>query len=73
MTTSEYNICVDEHADGLYRFILKNMKDEEEARDIVQDAFEKTWRHVESIEGKKLAAHPGSEFSCRKKCALESA
>jgi RNA polymerase sigma-70 factor (ECF subfamily) len=28
MTTSEYNKCVDEHADGLYRFILKNIKDE---------------------------------------------
>lgn len=57
MTTSEYNICVDDHADGLYRFIVKNMRDEEEARDIVQDAFEKTWRNVERIEGKKVKSY----------------
>lgn len=41
MTPAEYNQCVDTHADGLFRFILKNMRDEEEARDVVQDAFEK--------------------------------
>lgn len=53
MTTAEYNACVDEHADGLYRFILKNIKDEEEARDIVQDAFEKMWKNLEKIGDKK--------------------
>lgn len=57
MTTTEYNQCVDEHADGLYRFILKNMKDEEEARDIVQDTFEKTWRNREKVEGKKVKSY----------------
>jgi RNA polymerase sigma factor (sigma-70 family) len=57
MTTSEYNHSVDEHADGLYRFILKNIKDEEEARDIVQDTFEKTWRNREKIEGKKAKSY----------------
>ncbi|MBL7948435.1 MAG: RNA polymerase sigma factor, partial [Bacteroidia bacterium] len=39
MTTKEYNDCVERHADGLYRFILKNMRDEDEARDVVQDTF----------------------------------
>lgn len=57
MTTKEYNQCVDEHADGLYRFILKNMKDEEEARDVVQDAFEKMWRNVENVDGKKSKSY----------------
>ena len=57
MTTAEYNKCVDEHADGLYRFILKNIKDEEEARDIVQDAFEKMWRNVQNIEGLKSKSY----------------
>src|SRR6476660_2426367 len=45
------------HADGLYRFILKNIRDEEEARDIVQDAFEKMWRNVERIEGGKSKSY----------------
>ena len=57
MTTSEYNKCVDEHADGLYRFILKNMKDEEEARDVVQDAFEKMWRNLNNVDGKKAKSY----------------
>ncbi len=57
MTTSEYNKCVDEHADGLYRFILKNIKDEEEARDVVQDAFEKMWRNKENVEGTKAKSY----------------
>lgn len=57
MTTKEYNQCVDEHADGLYRFILKNMRDEDEARDIVQDSFEKMWRNIENIDGKKSKSY----------------
>jgi RNA polymerase sigma factor (sigma-70 family) len=57
MNTSEYNSCVDQHADGLYRFILKNIKDEEEARDIVQDSFEKMWRNVDKIEGSKAKSY----------------
>jgi RNA polymerase sigma-70 factor (ECF subfamily) len=48
MTAAEYNKCVDDYADGVYRFILKNLKDEENARDIVQDSFakSKTWEAV---------------------------
>lgn len=57
MTTSDYNKCVDDHADGLYRFILKNMKDEEDSRDVVQDAFEKMWRNVENIDSNKSKSY----------------
>lgn len=57
MTAAEYNKCVDTYADGLYRFILKNMKDEEEARDIVQDTFEKMWRNVANIDGAKAKSY----------------
>jgi len=44
MTVEEYNRCVEDHSDGLYRFIMKNIKDSEKAGDIVQDSFEKLWR-----------------------------
>ncbi|HNQ61359.1 MAG TPA: RNA polymerase sigma factor [Bacteroidia bacterium] len=57
MTTAEYNQCVDEHADSVYRFILKNMRDEEDARDVVQDSFEKMWKNVASIDGKKAKSY----------------
>lgn len=45
MTEQEYNICVDQYADGVYRFILKNMQQPEDAQDVVQTAFEKMWKN----------------------------
>ena len=43
MTETEYNQCVRDHADSVYRFILKNLRNREDARDVVQSAFEKMW------------------------------
>ena len=37
MTIEEFNTCVEMYADNLYRFILKNVKDTDKAKDIVQD------------------------------------
>jgi RNA polymerase sigma factor (sigma-70 family) len=50
MTVREYNKAVEEHSDGVYRFILKNLKDADRAGDIVQDSFEKLWMNVATIE-----------------------
>lgn len=49
MTEREYNDCVDAHADGVYRFILKNLQHAEDARDIVQTAFEKMWKNRDAV------------------------
>jgi len=49
MTVTEFNTCVDNYADGVYRFILKSVKDQDTARDIVQDSFAKMWEKVEDI------------------------
>jgi len=57
MNTADYNTCVDNHADGVYRFILKNMKDEDQARDVVQDAFEKMWLKVDEINPEKAKSY----------------
>ncbi len=43
MTEREYNECVNLYADNVYRFILKNLRHEEDAKDVVQGAFEKMW------------------------------
>ena len=53
MTEKEYNLCVDQYADNVYRFIVKNLRHEEDARDIVQSAFEKMWRNKDSVETAK--------------------
>lgn len=49
MTEREYNNCVSAHADGVYRFILKNLQHAEDARDVVQSAFEKMWLNREQV------------------------
>jgi len=38
---ADYNTCVDLHADGVFRFVAKHIKDRDAAKDIVQDSFEK--------------------------------
>jgi RNA polymerase sigma factor (sigma-70 family) len=57
MTEKEYNQCVDLHSDGVFRFIVKNLRHEEDARDIVQTAFEKLWRHREQVEHAKSKSY----------------
>ena len=49
MTDKDYNICVDRYADPVYRFILKNLRNEEDSRDIVQSAFEKMWLNRDKV------------------------
>jgi RNA polymerase sigma factor (sigma-70 family) len=49
MTEREYNECVRVYADNVYRFILKNLRHEEDAKDVVQSAFEKMWQHRETV------------------------
>ena len=49
MTEKEFNNCVDAYADPVYRFILKNLKQEEDSRDVVQSAFEKMWVNREKV------------------------
>ncbi len=50
MTEREYNECVTNYADNVFRFIYKSLRNEEDARDIVQSAFEKMWKTRESVE-----------------------
>ena len=50
MTVTEYNHCVDQYADALYRFILKHIRDKDIAKDIIQDTYEKLWRKVNDLE-----------------------
>ena len=57
MTVEDYNKAVDQYADGVYRFILKNVRDEENARDIVQDSFEKLWMHLNDVSAEKAKSY----------------
>ena len=57
MTEKEYNDCVSQYADNVYRFIVKNLRHEEDARDVVQTAFEKLWRNREDVDGAKSKSY----------------
>ncbi len=57
MTVTEYNTCVKNYADSVFRFIYKNIKDEEKAKDIVQDTFVKMWVKVDDIIAEKAKSY----------------
>lgn len=57
MTENEYNECVRQYADNVYRFILKNLRQEEDARDVVQSAFEKLWKNREGVAAEKSKSY----------------
>ena len=57
MTVEEYNRAVDAYADNLYRFVIKNLKDEHMSRDIIQDTFEKLWVKLEDVSGLKVKTY----------------
>jgi len=57
MTEKEYNECVTQYADNVYRFILKNLRQEEDARDVVQTAFEKLWKNRHEVDALKSKSY----------------
>jgi RNA polymerase sigma factor (sigma-70 family) len=57
MTDKEYNECVTNYADNVYRFILKNLRHEDDAKDVVQTAFEKLWVNRAGIQSEKSKSY----------------
>lgn len=57
MTTAEYNKSVDQYADHIYRFVLKHIKNEDAAKDIVQDTFTKVWVKKDDIDATKVKSY----------------
>jgi RNA polymerase sigma-70 factor (ECF subfamily) len=57
MTVSEYNRCVDQFSDGVYRFILHNLKDKDDSKDVVQDTYEKLWMNYSNVNFEKAKSY----------------
>jgi RNA polymerase sigma factor (sigma-70 family) len=57
MTDREYNDCVTLYADNVYRFILKNLRREDDAKDVVQSAFEKLWKNRGRVDAVKSKSY----------------
>ena len=46
----EYNSIVKEHSNNLFGYAIKFLRDREDAKDIVQDVFEKLWMNRNTVE-----------------------
>jgi RNA polymerase sigma-70 factor (ECF subfamily) len=57
MTVEQYNQSVELYADGLYRFILKSIRDTDRAKDIIQDSYEKLWLRIEEVNNEKVKSY----------------
>ncbi len=57
MTLAEYNHAVDIHADGLYRFAVKHLRDEDQAKDVVQETFARLWVKVTDVDAGKAKSY----------------
>ncbi len=57
MTEREYNECVNLYADNVYRFILKNLRHIEDAKDVVQGAFEKLWTNRSQVDNERSKSY----------------
>ena len=57
MTEKEYNFCVDNFADAILRFLVKNIKDIDSAKDILQDTYVKLWEKKEGVDFLKAKSY----------------
>lgn len=53
MNRREYNHTVKEHANNLYGYVFKYLRDSEDSQDITQDVFEKLWKNRKKVEVEK--------------------
>jgi RNA polymerase sigma-70 factor (ECF subfamily) len=49
LTPETYHAIVDQHADALFRFILRQVRDRDLARDLVQESFMRSWLKADRV------------------------
>jgi len=54
MKTRTYNKIVATYADGLYRYLLKNMRSQADAEDVTQMTFARLWEHRGEVEVERV-------------------
>lgn len=57
MTAADYNAAVDTHADGIYRFALKHLRDQDRAKDVVQETFARLWTRLDQVDAAKVKSY----------------
>lgn len=56
MKEKEFNILVKQTSQRVHRFVFKNLKNDADTKDVVQETYVKFWLHKEKIESEKIIA-----------------
>lgn len=57
LTEAAYIALVEAHADGLFRFVLRQVRDRELARDLVQESFMRLWLKADRVHAEKAKSY----------------
>ena len=57
MDRSQYNQCVEQYADRLFRFAFSSLRNREQAEDVVQESFARIWEKVKTIDFAKAKSY----------------
>ncbi len=57
VTLHEYNSAVQVHADGIFRFAVKHLRDRDNAKDVVQEAYARLWQKLDDVDGAKAKSY----------------
>ena len=50
MDRHQYNQCVEQYADRLFRFAFSSLRNREQAEDVVQESFTRVWEKVKTVD-----------------------
>ena len=57
MDRSQYNQCVEQYADRLFRFAFSSLRNREQAEDVVQESFARIWEKVQTVDYAKAKSY----------------
>ena len=57
MDRSQYNQCVEQYADRLFRFAFSSLRNREQAEDVVQESFARVWEKVDTVDYAKAKSY----------------
>ena len=57
MDRSQFNRCVEQYADGLFRFAFASLRNREQAEDVVQESFARVWERLNTVDFAKAKSY----------------
>ena len=57
MDKSQFNQCVEQYADRLFRFAFSSLRNREQAEDVVQESFARVWEKAKTVDFAKAKSY----------------